>query len=223
MPDRYKKDKYMKYTLSILLFCILMFLVPLQGSGFDLGADIYNRYVWRGTDFGNTPAVQPYINYSIGGLEVGAWSSWSITGASGGNENDLYASYSYNNFSLTVTDYFFPGYTGDDGIDEFSESGAHTVELSAGYSFADLSFLAAINVLGNDSDNSKYVEVNYEFYTKKNLAANVFIGAGDYIYTQDNNFTVVNLGLSVSRGRYNAAYIINPDQRTSFLTFGIAL
>lgn len=218
-----RKDLKMRNILSIIPIFLLIFLIPLQGAGFDLGADIYSRYVWRGTDFGNTPAVQPYINYSIGGLEVGAWSSWSVTGATGGNENDLYASYSYNDFSLTATDYFFPGYTGDDGIDDFGESGAHTVELSAGYSFADLSFLAAVNVLGNDSDNSKYVEVNYGFYEEKDLAANVFIGAGDYIYSQDNNFTVVNLGISVSRGRYNAAYIINPDQRTSFLTFGIAL
>jgi len=212
-----KKLKFLIILLVLLLTC------PLLGGEIDLGADIYNRYVWRGTDFGNTPAIQPYISYTINGLEVGAWSSWSVTGAPGGNENDLYISYCYENFQLALTDYFFPAYTGDDEIDDFSENGGHTIELSGGYTIFDFSLLFAINVLGNDPDNSKYIELSYECYQQEDISITIFTGAGDFIYSQNNKFRPVNLGVNIAKDKYNAAYIINPDQRTSFLTFGVSL
>jgi hypothetical protein len=212
-----KKLKFLIILLVLLLTC------PLLAGEIDLGADIYNRYVWRGTDFGNTPAIQPYISYTINGLEVGAWSSWSVTGAPGGNENDLYISYCYENFQLALTDYFFPAYTGDDEIDDFSENGAHTIELSGGYTISDFSLLFAINVLGNDPDNSKYIELSYECYQQEDISVTIFTGAGDFIYSRNNKFRPVNLGVNIAKGEYNAAYIINPDQRTSFLTFGVSL
>ena len=49
-----------------------------------LGADVVSRYIFRGVDFGNSAAVQPYLSVSqevaSGTLEVGAWGSFSITG-----------------------------------------------------------------------------------------------------------------------------------------------
>lgn len=207
-----------------LIILLLIFIIT--GSGIagelNIGTDIYNRYVWRGTDFGNSAAIQPYISYSSGPFEFGAWSSWSINGAPGGNENDLYLSYTYNFLSLAITDYFFPGYTGDDMIDEFGEQGGHTFEFSAGFEFSGFNLLAAANIAGNDPDNSKYIELGYRFFEKQDITAALFTGAGDYIYSINDDFTVVNVGLNITKDIYSASYIINPDQKTSFLTFGVS-
>ena len=76
---------------SPLLFVLTLAAVPAD-AGVGFGADVVNRYVWRGTDFGNAVSVQPGMSISSGNIEVGAWSSWAITGA-GANENDLYVSF----------------------------------------------------------------------------------------------------------------------------------
>ncbi|MCF7884924.1 MAG: hypothetical protein K9M80_00365 [Candidatus Marinimicrobia bacterium] len=207
----------------VIINFILILSTFIFAGEFSLGTDIYNRYVWRGTDFGNSAAIQPYLAYSEGPLEIGAWGSWSVNGAPAGNENDIYMTYTYEFMSFTITDYFFPDYTGDDQIDEFGENGGHTIELSAGLEVAGFSILAAANVAGNDPDNSKYAELGYGFYEKDDVSASVFAGVGDGFYSSDGDLAVVNIGLSVSKNKYSAAYIINPDQRTSFLTFGISL
>ena len=35
-----------------------------------IGADLVNRYVWRGADFGDGASIQPYISYASGPVEV---------------------------------------------------------------------------------------------------------------------------------------------------------
>ena len=206
---------------------ITILLIALTGSvragEFSIRADAVSRYVWRGTDFGNAAAVQPSIAYTKGNLEVGAWGSWALNGAPGGNENDLYASYSFNNFSFTVTDYFFPTFTGNDMFDDYGETGGHVVETAIGASFSKFSILAAINVIGADTDNSKYIEFGYELISEEDISASLVLGAGDYAYVMEESFNVVNAGITISKGMYSAAYIINPDQKTSFLTFAISI
>ena len=64
----------------------------------DLGADVVSSYVWRGTQFGSGAHIQPWVSLSTGDLEVGAWGSFPTTANGGGNELDLYASYSFGKF-----------------------------------------------------------------------------------------------------------------------------
>ena len=114
---------------SPLLFALTLSAVPAD-AGVGFGADVVNRYVWRGTDFGNAVSVQPGMSISHGNIEIGAWSSWAISGG-GANENDLYASFSSGPIGVTLTDYYFPGqdfnddeeqtmhsfsYSNDDGV-----------------------------------------------------------------------------------------------------------
>ena len=91
-----------------LRICITGFILILSllSAQFSVSCDIASRYVWRGTDFGNSASIQPSISYTSGQLTVGAWSAWQHSGV--GNENDIYASYAMGDFSLTVTDYYFP-------------------------------------------------------------------------------------------------------------------
>jgi len=59
---------------------------PAVQADVGIGADLVSRYVWRGTDFGNSAAIQPSISYTSGSVEIGAWSSWSLTGDTRSNQ-----------------------------------------------------------------------------------------------------------------------------------------
>ena len=195
-------------TLSIMN--LLLILSMLNGE-VTIGADVVSRYVWRGTDFGNAAAVQPSIETTIGPVALGAWGSWSISPGpadASGNECDLYASTTVGPVGLTLTDYFFPAYAGTDSLLNVD---IHVFELSAGADVGPVSVLAAANVSGDD-DNSTYLELTYGAFS---------LGLGNGAYSTDGEFAPVSIGVSASRDNFSASYIINPNQETSFLVFGV--
>ncbi len=203
-------------TMAILLN------VTISHAQVNLGADIVSRYVWRGADFGNSPSIQPTISYTLGNVEIGAWSAWSITGAPNGNENDLYLTASFGSFGLTLTDYFYPAYGGKDNFFNYEDSaGVHILEISGSYGVGPLSVMGAMNILG-DGDDSKYLELGYELLTGEELGASLIAGFGDGVYTTDGGFGAVHMGVCATKGIYSASYIINPDGETSFLVFGVS-
>ena len=200
------------FTVSIIYSVLI--LSTLYGNT-TIGTDIVSRNVWRGTDFGNAAALQPYIEFKKGKFTLGAWSSWAVNSGSA-NENDIYVSADLGSFSLTVTDYFFPAYSGGDKIFDYSEkTGSHFVEISLG------STLGPVGITGGyfliDPDKSIYLEASYGPF---------LFGAGSGMHTiegeeEKDSFQVVNIGLTASRDNFSASYIINPDQETSFLVFGV--
>ena len=185
-----------------------------------LGADVLNRYVWRGADFGNAASIQPGVSYAAGGLEIGAWSAWSLTGAANGNENDLYVSASVGPVGLTLTDYFFPAFAGNDSFFDFDrDGGSHTLEISATYGAGPMSLLGALNFWG-DSDDSFYAEAGYDLGSVDGVGVSLAAGLGNGDYTTDTDPMVVHLAIRLTRDRYSASYIVNPEAETSFLVFG---
>ena len=236
-----------------LLFALTLAAVPAD-AGVGFGADVVNRYVWRGTDFGNAVSVQPGMSISYGNIEVGAWSSWAITDGDsdaeitnvvpanadtgappdttdfgtgtikgrGANENDLYISFSSGPIGITLTDYYFPGLTGDDSFFSYGDEDAvHILEISASLALdgMPLSALAAFNVSG-DPDDSFWVEATYDLGEMEETAVSVTAGFGNGVYTTDTDPALVSVGLNMSKGDYFASYILNPDKESSFLVFG---
>jgi hypothetical protein len=194
---------------------------------FSASADVVSRYIWRGADYGQSAAVQPALAYTYEGLEVGAWGSYSLSAdGAGANENDLYVSYSYSAFTLTLSDYYFPA-PGVYSMFEFSPDSAYNlIEVSGAYSYESLSFLAAIFVSGDldaagEKRNSFYLETAYEVALPEDLALNVFAGAGNefYVINEKGNFGLVALGCTLSRGMFSTSLIFNPEAETRFLVF----
>ncbi len=173
-----------------------------------IGVDIYNRYVWRGTDYGNAASVQPTLEYSMGGFTIGAWGAWAVNGAQGGNENDLFVSTQIGPVGLTVTDYFFPEYIGEDDI---LDDANHIFEISAGMDIGPMAAMVATNVHGDD-ENSTYIELGYKALT---------VGFGNGFYSTDGEFMPVNIGITAKKDNISVSYILNPDQETSFLVVGM--
>ena len=219
--------------MSLLLSAGLTATAQDDESVLDIGADIMSRYVWRGTDFGGSPSIQPYIELGLGSLSIGAWGAYT-TNKSAGQEMDLYATYSIMDmFSVTVTDYFFPDeFSGYNYFEFNADSGSlHIIEGAVSFDGTDnlpLSVMAAYNLV---NDESFYLELGYSF-----PFMDVFLGAGNGFYTvedpgDDDKFGIVNLGISTSREipitekfslPLSASLICNPNAKGIHLVFGIS-
>ena len=61
------------------MFFVLLFYITFakdarveEYSPWAVSCDVASRYVWRGTDFGNSPSAQPGISYTSGSQTLGA-------------------------------------------------------------------------------------------------------------------------------------------------------
>lgn len=189
----------------------------------SVGADLMSRYVWRGTDFGGSPSIQPYLEMSAGDFVLGAWGAYT-TNLPGAQEADLYAGYSFGEvFGLTVTDYYFPM---DDMSDEYFDfDNNHSLEVSGTLTLDKFSLLAGKFFAGAD-DKSLYFEAGYDFGL-----VSAFVGAGDEVYTTDGDFGIVNVGVGASKDikitdyfslPLSGSVILNPESESLFMVVGVS-
>ena len=193
----------------------------------DFGADVVSSYVWRGTQFGTGPAVQPWFTLPsiTESLELGVWGSFPLSDDAAGQtyELDLYASYDFGPFALTVTNYTFPGSTGVygdyelfDGDLEVTASGSiGAIGLTVGY-FTDLEALyieAGTTVAGMD------------------LAIGYGSDAAGGFYVGDEDSGLVNVSLGGSKDikiteDYSlplfGSFIYNPTAEAAFMVVGVS-
>jgi hypothetical protein len=225
---------------AIFLFLVISLNAQEEDSSspVSVGADLVSRFVWRGTDYGGSPSIQPYIEAEIFGITIGAWGAYTIN-APGAQEADLYISYPIADLvTIGFTDYFYP----DDapGLMDYFSDPTHIIEFNSSISLGNFSLSANINLI-NDDENSLYFEAGYSFGF-----IDLFIGAGNGVYTFEtavpaydpvtdpnprDDFMVVNFGISASKDikvtdSYSiplySKFIINPYTRTPFLIFGIS-
>lgn len=164
-----------------------------KSATLNFGADIMSRYIWRGFDYGNSPAVQPSLYFSWRGLNIGAWGSYSFgphrvmindsVSVNAGNysEIDLYASYTIKWFTLMFFDYFTTNGLDANGtdIEAFqyfnydTKTTGHTFEVSLTFQGPDafpIKFFAGTLVYGNDKakdtlgDYANVEKNNYSTY-----------------------------------------------------------
>jgi hypothetical protein len=247
------------FILIGLLACLTLQSQDLAGSGessgkikLNLGADIMSSYVWRGTDFGGSPCIQPTLSISAGNFEVGTWGS--IATNSFYKEVDLYAKYTIKGFSLIFTDYYVPSLDGTPASPDtryFSyknDETAHSFEGSLLYKGGEklpLWLLGGVFFYGNDkrwgydaekdSTNetyySTYLEAGYTLKIKEN-SADIFLGFTPYAGAYGNTMGFVNLGVTGYRKikitdsfelPVKGSLMFNPQTSDVFLTFGITL
>ncbi|MCX6286238.1 MAG: hypothetical protein NTY96_03925 [Bacteroidetes bacterium] len=144
-----------------------------KAATLNFGADVMSRYIWRGIDFGNSPAIQPSLFFSWRGLNIGAWGSYSFASyrtqvndtvsVNMGNyaEMDMYVSYTLKWFTLMFFDYFVPNgldanYTGLKEYQYFNydkKTTGHTFEVSLTFTGPEkfpIKFFVGTLVYGND-------------------------------------------------------------------------
>ncbi len=192
------------------------------------GADIFNRYNWRGSDFGNSPVVQPTIKYVDGGFTLGAWGSYSLSSTTTATEADLFMTYAFKSgFSLTATDYYFPSEPGSVGhYFNYDKKKYQFFEISPAYTNGK--FTITGNYFFANSNNDIYVEAAYAFKT-----VNFFVGGGNWMYTKNmtSDFNLVNIGISTTKTLtvsdklsipLTGKVILNPDKEQIFFVFGFS-
>lgn len=236
MSDRIvKRFPIRSLRLPAILAVLLFSASPAWGQSASVGADVVSRYVWRGVDFGESMAVQPAVTFGAGGLEFGAWGSYSISasGASA-NENDLWATYTVTAssglaVSFGVTDYYFPSPNAEAG---FGTSDAHTVELSLGFAGPE-TFPVTLFGGVTAGDGDLYVEAGVPFVVSDvDVALHMgFVGgASDFYGTEEA--ALVNMGVTASKALritetfelpVSVAYILNPDRDRAHLVFAVSI
>lgn len=207
-----------------MVTCLVHLTAPprLAAQEWNAGLDIYSSYVWRGTKFGSGPAFQPSVEFSAGGLAIGAWGSYSASDNEAA-EADLYASYEISlgqnaSFTATVTDYYFPG-------TPWLQKDSHFIEPMASLAIGGLNLTGAYMM--NSGEGDVYLEAGYAAG-----AANLFIGAGDGAYTVDGKFNICNIGIGSSKDiritdtfsiPVSGAVILNPSSEQFHVVAGISL
>ena len=232
----------MKFYLSCLsIICACMMTTPVQAQ-VSIGADFVSRYVWRGFDFGESFSIQPALTLgTASGFEVGAWGSYATSpGGAGANELDLWIGYSTGNFSIGLTDYYFPspgGNTFFDFDEDDTDGGAHFFEPYASYTVGPVTLYGAV-VLNNlaDDDSAVYLEASLPLTTdtegvELGLVSGFVLGESQFYGT--NTTTLVNLGLNASSevtlGQITlpvfVGYVLNatPGAERTHLVFGFSL
>ena len=211
-----------KYNLFLvsLIFC---FTPTQEVKSQDFGADIASSYVWRGTQFGTGPHVQPWMELGAGNLTGGIWGSFGLNDDASGNELDLWVSYDFGPLALTVTNYSFPGADGtyssggvfDGDIEVSGSTSLGPVDLTVGY-FTDLE---ALYIEAGFPIGPVGIAVGYgsdaagAFYAggESGLVNVSFSGEKDIKITEDYSLPVFG------------SFIYNPDAEAAFLVFGFSL
>jgi hypothetical protein len=157
-------------------------------------------------------------------------------------EVDLYASYTFvkDMFTLGVTDYFFPDatVTMNNYFDYSDSTTGHIFEGNLAFNGTEkvpVYFSANCNFYGADKDDSWYFEVGYNGSCKI-VDFTVFMGAttgkGIYLTPGADGFSIVNVGLGVSKDikiteKWSlpvfAQLITNPQAQNIFAVFGFSL
>lgn len=218
----------MKKRFTAIIFLTILSLTGIYSfaqsetkeNPFDLSIDLASRYVWRGTDFGGSPSIQPGIEYNYKGLSVGTWGAFT-TNMTGAQELDIYIGYTFLNdmFTFTVTDYFFP----DESIDnnDYFEYGnditGHVFETSFSFNGTKdlpLGILIASNIYGADAkrldDDGNITGNQYSTYAEVSYSFNhIDVFAGMNLITPDtdkgesgfygNDLGFINIGCTVSK------------------------
>jgi len=227
--------KTIKKTVIVLIAILSISKINAQEevkskTKIDIGVDFASRYVWRGLEFSDSPAVQPYVELTSGNFKLGAWASYETGGQVVGQEFDLYASYSFGPVSLGFTDYSFPVDGVSDGYFQMLNHIGETTLSFDGVEKFPLTAMVGVNIY-NDDKNSIYTEIGYPFKIGE-TELNAFVGGGNEIYSLNGDFAVTNFGISAGKDikmtdlfslGVSVSAIFNPDTEDAYLVFVLSL
>jgi hypothetical protein len=213
----------MKRKLLVVFLFLPIFLFSQESSNVKLstGVDFVSSYNWRAIDFGNSPAIQPYLGLSAFGFDFTIWGSHSIMANEVINEKkvafteiDLILRYSqtfdFGTLYTEMVDFYYPfmgeKFSNYKGVEDGVSKGAHWINLAVGYQGSEtfpLSLKVDFGIL-NDVDNNIYIEAGYTFDVNK-MPFNLFMGLAkgkdksDLYGIEDSKIALINCGFGTSK------------------------
>ena len=223
------KKSRLLFTGLVVIFIVTTTQVKAQEkesrSNFNVGADVYSNYIWRGTKFGKGPSLQPSVKFVTGGLTIGVWGSFD---GSGYAETDPYVSYSFPfGLSVGLTDYY---YTGLPVFETSDTAGSHALEINTGFAKGGLSLSA--NYIVNEAGGA--ASKGSDMYFQTGYAFNYFslsVGAGDGWHTVDGEFGLCLVAIGTTKEikitdtfsiPVNGQIILNPDREQLYVVVGFS-
>jgi hypothetical protein len=212
----------------------------LKDSPFSASLELSTKYMWRGIEYGTAPTVFPMIGYNTHGFNAFAMGAYAIDGSH--QEVDLGVSYTASEFTIGVSDYYYPSSVGEkDGYFKLSnrETG-HWVEAYATWAGTKIPLWVTVStyIFGADKNAdgkqmySSYAEVGYthSFTEDNNIALCVGANLNKGFYTNNQSgFNVVNINAKYSTafkfGNFklpiSASYVLNPYNNKSYFTMSL--
>lgn len=235
----------MTYRILLLLPLLLLTTMvnaeeKLKESPFSASLELSTKYMWRGIEYGTAPTVFPMIGYTTHGFNAFAMGGYAINGSH--QEVDLGVSYTAKEFTVGVSDYYYPSSVGEkDGYFKLSnrETG-HWVEAYATWAGTKIPLWVTVStyIFGADKNEdgkqmySSYAEVGYthSFTDDNNISLCVGANLNKGFYTNnESGFNVVNVNAKYSTafkfGSFklpvSASYVLNPYRNKSFFTMSL--
>lgn len=231
----------------ILIVCLLAYADVMLAndstkvvSPFSASLELTTKYMWRGIEYGTAPTVFPMIGYGYKGFNAFAMGGYAVNGSH--QEVDLGVSYTANEFSFGVSDYYYPSAVGEkDGYFKLSNRNTgHWVEAYASWNGKKIPLWLTVStyVFGADKNEdgkqmySAYAEVGYTHSFNDNNSMSLCVGANlnKSFYTEyQSGFNVVNINAKYSTafkfGKFHlpvsAGYILNSYKNKSFFTMSL--
>ncbi len=236
------------YKILLIAICLFSAKSVMAQASFSASMDIYNQYIWRGFNFGDSPSLQPSFMFDDSNFEIGVWGAFSTmrnptSESKAYTETDAYASYtiptaSSGSFSLGITDYFLP-YTSTGYYFDFNNY--HVFEANLGYtgpkSFP-IGLSANINFAGADKKHSVYLQASYPILTAELTLGFIPMKTGYYGQEEKGSFQemtkpgLVLIGFSNTQDvkitdkfslPVNGAVQVNPYTKNIYLLFGVTI
>lgn len=207
----------------------------------SVNADLVSRYVWRGLLYSPNVNIQPTLGLTAGNFFAGAWGSYGFSDKYA--EVDFYAGYRFDNFTLTINDYYNENERDLNQADHFnwdSETTTHALEGSLNYYFGaecPLTLTAATFFYGNDRDAdgennySTYFEAMYNWQLNDGHQLSAFVGGTptEGLYAADA--AIVNVGFMLANELIindkftipvKGSLISNPEAEDIFLVMKVS-
>ena len=212
----------------------------LKESPFSASLELSTKYMWRGIEYGTAPTVFPMIGYNTHGFNAFAMGGYAIDGSH--QEVDLGVSYTASEFTVGVSDYYYPSSVGekDQYFKLSNRETGHWVEAYATWAGTKVPLWVTIStyIFGADKNAdgkqmySSYAEVGYthSFTEDNNMALCVGANLNKGFYTNNGSgFCVVNINAKYSTafkfGSYklpvSASYVLNPYMNKSYFTMSL--
>ena len=227
-----------------IIFVVILLLQPSnlfsqEGNGIKLGADLVNRYLWRGIENGlgfdgsRSFHFQPTVIGTYKNLEVGYWGSFGISNSY--SEYDLWAKYSRNQFFISILNYNqsvenkYGTQHGGHFNGLFSSAGSYA-EVTLGYDGGIKFPLYASYNKFFYNDDATYLEAGYRFNTHKLFPMDFTVGMTPQASSYGEKAGVMNLGFKVAydikfsekfKVPVFASVIDNPQTEETYFVFGL--
>ena len=176
----------------------------LKDSPFSASLELSTKYMWRGIEYGTAPTVFPMMSYNTHGFNAFAMGGYAIDGSH--QEVDLGVSYTASEFTVGVSDYYYPSSVGekDQYFKLSNRETGHWVEAYATWTGTKVPLWVTVStyIFGADKNAdgkqmySSYAEVGYthSFTEDNNIALCVGANLNKGFYTNNQSgFNVVNL------------------------------